>query len=382
MAEISVLMVTASFHPYIGGAERQALELSVALRARGVKVRVATRRLTGTAAREEVCGIPINRLWCLGSGVINALTFMISLTGHLIKEAGSYQVIHVHLAASPALPAVVIGRLLRKRVFLKLGGGRGVGELAQSAGSLTGRLKLKLLSWLQPQFIAVTRDLSRETALFLGPVPLHVMSNGVDTDHYRPVLAVEKQALRARLGWPAGIGFIYAGRLSPEKRLPQFLEIWAELAKKSRVQTFMAFVGDGPEASGLRESASSLRIQDRIFFHGPVDDVSSFYAAADIFILPSVSEGLSNALLEAMASGLAVLASRVGGTVEAVEEARHGFLFDPQDSAEINHQIQKFLDHPQLAGNLGRAGRQAAQTRYSLVKIAESYENLYRWGLP
>lgn len=381
-ARLDVVMISASFHPYVGGAEKQALELSAALRARGVGVRVVTRRLRGLRKNDAARDIPIIRLWCLGSGVLNALTFMASLAGWLIKEAGSYQVIHVHLAASPALPAVVLGCLLGKRVFLKLGGGRGVGELAQSAGSWSGALKLKLLYWLQPQFIAVTQDLSRETALYLGAVPLRIIPNGVDTIRYHPVGAAEKTALRARLGWPAGLGFIYAGRLSPEKRLPRFLEIWVELVRKSAIRAFIVFVGEGPEEPALREAAASLRAGDKVFFHGPVADVGSFYAAADIFVLPSISEGLSNALLEAMAAGLAVLASRVGGTPEAVEEARQGFLFDPSEEDELRRQLRKFLDHPELAESMGRAGRQTAQERYALAKIAEDYEILYRLGPP
>ena len=140
-------MVSAGFHPYVGGAEKQALELSVALRSRGVKVLVLTRRLPGLSRREEIRGVPVERLWCAGGGFLNALTFMASLWWRLWARASEYSAVHVHLAGSPALPAALAGRLLGKRVIIKLGGGRGIGELAASAATRAGRAKLRLLSW-------------------------------------------------------------------------------------------------------------------------------------------------------------------------------------------------------------------------------------------
>ncbi|MDD5628455.1 MAG: glycosyltransferase family 4 protein, partial [Elusimicrobia bacterium] len=259
---LSVVVVSAGFHPYVGGAEKQALELSVALRARGLRVRVLTRRLPGLAARDEVRGVPVERLWCAGEGFLNALTFMASLWLRLWTSAPEYSAVHVHLAGSPALPAALAGRLLGKRVIVKLGGGRGIGELAASSRTLGGRLKLCLLAWLQPCFVAVTKDLAEECAQFLGPVPVQVQPNGVDTARYQPIPASEKQALRRRLGWPAGLGFLYVGRLAPEKQLDRFLSAWSAAAEATG---FAAFVGDGPEAGRLRALARQSPWAGRIF---------------------------------------------------------------------------------------------------------------------
>lgn len=378
---LSVLMVSASFHPYVGGAEKQALELSAALRGRGLNVRVVTRRLPGLPAREELRGVPVVRLWCLGSGLPNALSFMASLLVFLWGQAPFYEAIHVHLAGSPALAASLAGRFLGKPVFVKLGGGRGIGELAASSRSLSGRLKLGLLAWLKPQFVAVARELAQEAAAYLGCVPLHILPNGVDTERYRPVALAEKEALRRRLGWPSGLGFLYVGRLSPEKRLPWFLEAWLEAAAKAGTAAFAAFIGEGSEKEYLKETARRGPLRDRVHFHPPMEDIHAAYAAADVFALPSVSEGLSNSLLEAMASGLAVLASRVGGTTEAVEEAKNGLLFAPEDAAELKRQLGKFFAHPELAARMGQAARQVALGRYGLAGVAQRYEALYRNAL-
>jgi len=373
--EFRVVMVSAGFHPYVGGAEKQALELSVALRARGVQVRVLTRRLPRLAAREEVRGVPVERLWCLGGGFLNALTFMLSLWLWLCARADEYSAVHVHLAGSPALPAALVGRLLGKRVIVKLGGGRGIGELAASSRTLGGRVKLRLLAWLKPRFVAVTKDLAEECAQFLGPVPVQVQPNGVDTGFYHPVTAEEKRALRCKLGWPDGLGFLYVGRLAPEKQLDRFLSAWCRAGLDQ--PGFAALVGDGPEGKALQAMARTSPLKGRIFVLSAMAAIQEVYAAADVFVLPSVSEGLSNALLEAMASGLAVLGSRVGGTAEAVEEGRTGLLFAPQDAAELDEKLRRFLADPGLAGRMGAAAREKAVRDFALERVAQSYERLY-----
>lgn len=374
-------MVSAGFYPYlVGGAERQALELSAALVKRGVGVRALTRRLPGLSAREEVRGVRVTRLWRCGTGAVDSLTFMASLFGWLLLHARSYSVIHVHLAGSPALPAAAAGRLLGKKVVIKLGGGRGIGELAVSSKTAGGRLKLRLLAWLRPQFVAVAQELAAEAACYLGEVGVHSLPNGVDTERFHPAPAALKAELRVRLGWPRGLGFLYTGRLSVEKRLPWFTEIWAEIVRKSGAEAFLAFLGEGPEQALILRAAQRGQVAERVFFHAPLEDPAPVYRAADVFILPSVSEGLSNALLEAMSSGLAILASRVGGTSEAVEEARSGFLFPAEDADGLRTQIKKLLAHPGLAGALGEAARRRAEERYSLDSVVRRYEALYGIG--
>lgn len=376
-----VVMVSASFYPHVGGAEKQALELSLALQERDVRVRVATRRRPGLPAREEVRGVLVERLWCAGEGRLNALTFMLSLARYLWSQAPFYEAVHVHLAGSPAVTAALMGKLLRKRVVVKLGGGKGIGELAVSSRSFFGRVKLRALGLLKPHFVAVARELSDEAARYIGPVPVHVIPNGVDVKRYRPADPARKAALRAELGWPAeGLVFLYVGRFSPEKRLPLFAEVWAEAVKPVKRPACLALVGEGVEGPLVKDALRQGRLEGRLYLHAPMDDVEKAYAAADVFVLPSVSEGLSNALLEAMASGLAVLASRVGGTPDAVEEAVSGLLFAAEDRADLRVQLDKLLEHPELPRALGRAARQAAVEKFSVEKTAQRYETVYRFA--
>lgn len=369
-------MLSPNFHPYIGGAEKQALEVSKALAAQGLPVTVLTRRLEGLSASETVEEIPVRRVAAWGSGFLNSVVFMFSSLLYLLRNAKSYRVIHVHLAGSPALAACAAGLLLGKRVVVKIGGGRGIGEIAVSARSLIGRLKLRLLRLFGPCFVAVTKDLAEEMAEHGLVDGVRIIPNGVDVDHYQPVSSERKTVLRKALGWPKGLCFLYVGRFAPEKQLDRFIRSFAEAASASKA--FLVLIGGGQEDKKLLAEIEHLGIGDQVRLMPPTGEIASAYAAADIFVLPSLSEGLSNALLEGMASGLAVLGSRVGGTKEAVVEGKTGLLFGPDDDVEMKERITELLDDPGRAAGLGSAARQEAVKLFSLEAVAERYLEVYR----
>ncbi|MBI5245514.1 MAG: glycosyltransferase family 4 protein [Elusimicrobia bacterium] len=372
-----VVMLTPNFYPHIGGAEKQALELSKALKAQGAQVMILTRRLDGLAPREFVSGILVRRLAAFsGAGpLIDSAVFLLSSFAFLMANAIGYDAVHVHLAGSPAIAAALAARLLKKRAVVKIGGGRGIGEIAASSKTRPGRLKLWLLKRLKPRFVCVARDLLDELREGIG-AEAALIPNGVDLKTYRPPEAEEKIALRRGLCRP-GLLFLYVGRLAPEKRLCGFLRSFAEALGEAKTEASFFMAGSGPEEGAIREEISRLGLEGRAKVLEPTHDIAKLYAAADIFVLPSVSEGLSNALLEAMATGLAVLASRVGGTREAVSEGRTGLLFDPNDPAEERRQIVKLLTESGLAFRLGRSARADAEARYSIDRVAARYLELY-----
>ncbi len=363
---MKVVMVSAGFWPAVGGAESQALELARALRGRGADVVVLTRRVGGGAPREEVRGVPVRRLPVFGTGALDSLSFLFGALGWLLKHGGDYDAIHAHLAGSPALAAALAGWWLGKPVLVKLGGGRGIGELAASSRTVLGRLKLRLLARLRPRFLAVVPDLADEARAHLPGASIEVLPNGVDVDRYQPVSAEEKQALRARLGW-TGVVFLYTGRLSWEKRLPWFAALW-EKASAGR-DACLVLVGAGPEV--IPESP-------RVRVLPPVEDAAALYAAADVFVLPSVSEGLSNSLLEAMASGLPAVASAVGGTAQILEDGRTGLLFGKDDETKAIQQIERILNDNELRTHIGAAARLEVERRYAMPIVVERLLELYR----
>ncbi|MCX5788977.1 MAG: glycosyltransferase family 4 protein [Elusimicrobia bacterium] len=371
-------MISANFHPYLGGAEKQALELSRALCERGVEVTVLTRCLPGLAREETVDGVVIRRLPAWGRGLVDSTVFMIGAFFWLLKHPRRFDAIHVHLAGSPALAASLAGRLLGKRVVVKLGGGKGIGELAVSETTRAGRLKLKALCRLRPRFVTVNRELVGELAEHgLGAAEVVIVPNGVDSRAYHPAIADEKAALRKELGWPGGLCFLYVGRLAVEKRLDMFLEQLGLALSKRPADAFVALIGKGEMEPRIREAAEAAGLSKRVLFLPPTPSISRLYRAADVFVLPSISEGLSNALLEAMASGLAVLASRVGGIPDAVADGGSGLLFDAQDIPALREGLTRFLTEPGLAKRMGRKAREDVLARYDLSAVAQRYLELY-----
>lgn len=376
MSRLSVVMVSAGFWPAFGGAERQALELSAALAARGHRVTVLTRRLAGLAAREQVRGVSVRRLFVFGGRALDSVCFLLGCFAWLMLHWTEWDAVHAHLAGSPALSAALAGRLLGRPAIVKLGGGRGIGELATSAKTLSGRAKLRTLAALRPRFLAVVRDLADEACDFLEAVPIEVLPNGVDASRFSPADASRRRALRAEFGWgDQTTVFLYTGRFSAEKRLPWFLKLWLEAAGGAAVAVL---VGDGPEKPAIEQAASSSG--GRILVLPAREDLAGFYAAADAFFLPSTSEGLSNSLLEAMSSGLAVVASRVGGTPETVEDGNTGLLFDRDDEAGLKNAVQRIVAEKGLAARLGAAGRKVVLDRYALDRVVLRLETLYRGG--
>ena len=373
MRPLSIVMVSAGFWPAIGGAERQALELSAALAARGHRVTVLTRRVGASPAREKVRGVSVARLPSPG-GLLDAPVFLAATFLWLLLHWVEWDAVHAHLAGSPALGAALAGRLLGRPALVKLGGGRGIGELAVSSKTRLGRAKLRVLGLLRPHFLAVVPDLAEEAREFLGPVTIEVLPNGVDTARFHPVDAAAKRALRAELGWgDEATVFLYTGRFSWEKRLPWFLELWLEAAgPDSRA----ALVGDGPERAAVEDVAA--RSSGRVTVLPSREDVGNVYAAADVFVLPSVSEGLSNALLEAMASGLAPLGSRVGGTGETISDGTNGLLFERDDEAGLKAAIRRLDAEAGLAARLGAAARAEVEACYALDRVVARLEVLYR----
>jgi glycosyltransferase involved in cell wall biosynthesis len=371
---LSIVMVSAGFWPTVGGAERQALELSAALAARGHRVTVLTRRLPGLSARETVRGVSVRRLPGPALGALDAPAFLIGALGWLLLHWTDWDAVHAHLAGSPALAAAAAGRLLGRPALVKLGGGRGIGELAVSSRTALGRAKLAALAALRPRLLAVVPDLADEAREYLKGARIEVLPNGVDAARFAPVDAARRRGLRAELGWDQeATVFLYTGRFSPEKRLPWFLRLWRAAAGE---RSLAVLVGDGPERAAVEAEAAQGRAQ----VLDARDDLAGVYAAADVFFLPSTSEGLSNSLLEAMSSGLAPLASRVGGTAETVSDGRTGLLFERDDEKALAAAARRLSAEPGLAARLGAAARAEALDKYALDRVVARLETLYRGG--
>lgn len=376
----SVLMLIATFHPLIGGTEKQALSISSSLAARGIKVKVLTRKVKGTLAKENINGVLVRRLKTIGKGFLDSVFFMAASFFYLLKHSGEYDIVHVHLASSPAIAAIIAGKITGKKVIIKLGGGKGVDEISLSKKTFGGRLKLKFFRFTKPILLVMNNDvLTWLKTTELGNLKLIKFRNGVDTGKYSPLSYHEKIKAKSSLGFDNKQIVLFVGRLSPEKRIKEFVEIWAELMREGNLSDKVHFivVGNGPDAEHIKDSVKTFGLGDSLTVAGSQTELLPYYNAADIFILPSLSEGLSNSMLEAMSCGLAIIASRVGGAREALTEDINGFLFDPLDRQRIKSCISKFFCDSKLALRMGEKSRDAVVKKYSIAKVTDELLKIY-----
>jgi glycosyltransferase involved in cell wall biosynthesis len=139
----------------------------------------------------------------------------------------------------------------------------------------------------------------------------------------------------------------------------------------------MIFIGEGSDKSHLIELTTMLGLDKKVLFMGKRNDVSDFYNIFNVFLLPSLSEGMSNTILEAMASGVAVIASAVGGNTELVIDNKTGFLFQSNCVEDLVRKIKYYLVHPELLEKHGRKGRKRVLENYTIDQMVQGYETVY-----
>lgn len=370
-------MIIAYFPPVVGGTEIQTLRLAKALITRNVNPIVITRRLRGLRRFEQVDGVPVYRLFTLGSGTVASLSFMFSSFLFLIKNRRKYRIIHAHLPSSPAITATVAGKVLRKKVIVKFACSGKTGNIQTSDRTCLGRAKLKFLMKYGDVFVCPSEEVERELINYgFDKERVVEISNGVDTALFYPVDDLQKGNLRRRFNFPSLPVMVYSGRLESRKRLAILLKAWQRVVKVKE-ESYLLIVGDGSQKDSLINLAKELKIIESVKFTGQVDSVNEYLQAGDGFVFPSSAEGLSNALLEAMATELPIVATKIGGTEEAIENERNGILVEPDNVDQLANGIITLLSQPEVAHKFGREARRTIEENYSIDIVTQKHLKVY-----
>jgi glycosyltransferase involved in cell wall biosynthesis len=357
-----------SFHPLVGGAERQAAALGDRQAALGHEVTAITRRRPGLSAVDGLGGVAIHRL----SGALGAPGFVVSGLAFLASRSRPFDVLHAHQARANALLGL-LGRRTAGPLVIKVAGL----DVPRGHGLRT-RLRLALLTQADA-VVALTEGMRAELqALGVPAERLHVIPNGVDGDRFRPPTAGERTRARAARGLdPAHTIVLYLGRLEHVKGADLALAAFGDLARNGAAdQATFLIAGDGPLMPELQDAARSLA-GGRVELLGAVSDPVELYRAADLVIAPSRSEGLSNTLLEAMASGLAILATKISGNRELLQDGVTARLVPPAREP-LAGALAELLRARDRRAALGAAAAAEARRTYDLHAVAARYEQLYR----
>lgn len=378
---IGVAMVAAVFPPSVGGIQTHTLRLSQRLVAHGLRVLVVTRHHRGLPRREVMGGVEVLRV---GQGDARrefaTASFVAGALEMLSQRRADIDVVHAHQMLSPMTVALGARALLGKPIVISphaCGPGGDVGQLLH-ARRFTGAWRLEGARRLADAFISISRVIHGELRQIGIPEErIWRIPNGVDVEVFRPASKPEKDELRRRLGLPDGPLVVSAGRLSPEKGVDVLLEAWPHvLAGEPRARLLVLGEGENSNRLELEARARQLRLDASVHFAGAVPDVSDHLRAADAFALPSRSEGLPVALLEAMACGLPIAATAVGGTPEVLTDGEQGRLVPAEDAGALGRGLLEALSGAGAAW--GEAARARAVARFSMDAIAERHRSLYR----
>ena len=215
----------------------------------------------------------------------------------------------------------------------------------------------------------------------ISPDKISLVPNAIDLRRFSPGEASRDEA-KARLGLPAGSRIVAGvGRLNPQKNFGLFLDIAAQLAARFPNVHFL-LAGDGPEEKMLREKAAALGIASRILFSGYVSNTRLVYLAADVLLMPSRYEGLPMTLLEAMAMGLPVVASKLDGIAEVIGDGEEGFLVPPADAALFVERTASLLTDAELSSCIAKNARAKIEARFSVERMTSAVEDIYDRFLP
>ena len=280
----------------------------------------------------------------------------------------------VHSRNWGALDTVVAARLAGIRMLVHGEHGREARD-PQGLDPKRNRLR-RVLSPLISRFVTVSFDLRRWLTTTVR-IPAHkvvTIHNGVDTTRFSPGDSAEA---REALGLPVAatvVGTI--GRLDPVKDQVGLVAAFSGLVA-SRANSILVIVGEGPSRPALENEIRWRGLADRVRLFGERRDVPTVLRALDVFVLPSRAEGMSNTILEAMATGLPVIATDVGGNPELVEPDVTGRLVPPGDPNVLGDALGAYAADPYLRSLQGKSGRERVLQHFSLDRMAQAHNCLY-----
>ena len=357
-------MVTGAYYPEVSGAGVQCRTLVSALKDQ-VDFSVLTTTLDHRLPLEDVVdSVAVYRIHVDPTSPFSLVRATLRLVRLFMSLRSRFQIVHLHGFSQKSLLLILLARLFRKKLVLKL---TSVGHDDPHSICTNGRLGFWCYSRAD-MFVGVSprlQELYHSSGLPRNKFWL--IPNGVDVERFRPGDQGERRALRRELGLPEALSLIlFVGFFSREKCPDLVFEAWTRMLVEDVPPTGLVFVGatrsryyevDPGLAQKIRAAAQHLGMEKHVIFVEVTHEIEKYYRAANVFVLPSRREGLPNALLEAMATGLPCVASKLQGVTDVViDHGINGLLVPPGDVAALEEALRFLLQDPTCAQ--GRLWRQ------------------------
>jgi len=386
---VKVLFILSQFYPLEGGTERQALLLAKALSRKTLPVDVVTGRWSRTTAkRENLDSVKIYRNTTLGNHWqssfmrnLSGVVYMVTLFIFLFLKRNRYNVYHVHQAFYPAFVAVIAGRLFKKPVIVKVGVGGNINDLMLMD---EGRYFLGkwMASWIRKAdcFIAISSQIKKELIhLGISEGKIALIPNGVEIP----------AEVKRDYGLHNPVKIIFVGRLNPEKGCNLLVKAVDGIREVFSIH--LDIYGEGPLRGTLQSEIERRDLNHLITLRGYRKNIRGVLPEYDLFVLPSKAEGMSNALLEAMACGLPCVVSDISPNLELVGPGKvdgdlkpggylvleNGVAFHVNDSLGLANAIRFLIFDENARERLGKSAREVVIKRFSIEAVAQTYLELY-----
>jgi glycosyltransferase involved in cell wall biosynthesis len=363
---IRLLNMLTSFQ--IGGTERQVVNLALGFDPSRFDLHLACLRNRGELL-EEVALLPVPRpVFDIGR-LYGPKTLWQAIRLAVYIRRNRIQIVHTY-GFYPNVFAIPAARLF---------GGPIVVASIRDRGDILTPAQRRIQKWMCrfADCVLVNAEAIRDTLIEQGyrPDNIVVIRNGIMLSRFGK--KEKGAALRRELGLPLSAPLVMVfSRLNRMKGVEYFLDAAALLAPQFPEVRFL-IVGDGAGRKELEDRAGALGLAERVTFTGFRSDVPDLIPEAAVSVLPSLSEGLSNSLLESLASGVAVVAARVGGNPEIVEHEVSGLLVPVRDSAALAEAVGSLLQDPPLAARMGEAGRRRVADLFSMERSLGEVERFY-----
>ncbi|WP_342602392.1 glycosyltransferase family 4 protein [Peribacillus sp. FSL E2-0159] len=364
-----IVMLISSFHPLIGGAERQALRLSEKLVDSGIRVTVLTRWHEGLRKEEKINGVNVNRIKVSKNPKLAPVIFLIKTLKFIRENKNDIDIIHAHALSAPGLTAAVASRLFKIPSIAKIAGGGnkdGCEIIRISRSGILGKLKVIFMKKNISKFIAISKLIEKDLLKVKVPESKIVfLPNGIDLDKFAPIKNnnIDNEKINK---------FAFIGRLEKIKGIDVLLNTWESMSKEFLSKNKLLIAGDGREKHFLENMDSSIE------HLGKVDDVLKLLNEIDIFILPSRYEGISNSLLEAMATEKIIIASEVGGNPDLLINNLNGYLFENENIDQLRKLFKYTSENIIELNGVGKEARATlVKNGFDLSEIQSKYRHIY-----
>jgi glycosyltransferase involved in cell wall biosynthesis len=392
----TICLLTESYYPIVGGGETQGRIMAEDCIEKGFQVIVITRRSNDDLNEFEKIGeISIYRVPPVGSSHLNRWIMLVTSLPSLIRLVSQYDIIFVSGFRSLGIIGVLISKLFHKVCILKadnngeMSGDYFKSGLAKWNLTLSSR-PVRAFLWLRnlllkqaDAFISLSKEMTQEFVNYgIDQKKINLIPNSVDTTVFYAVPASKKNELRKKLGIkPDDKVVIYTGRLLETKGLPLLIKVWHKI-RTEHDKCQLVIVGGGSKdihdcEEEIKQYVELNRLEDSVKFTGNVTNVDEYLQASDIFVFPTENEAFGISLIEAMACGLPVIATPVGGIKDIVNNGKNGLIVEVGSFAELHNALAYLISNEDLSKTLGEGALMTVQNYYSRKTAAQQYTKLF-----